>query len=72
MKLIIKEIKKLSILKSSFVPRLLDILVEEGFITRSGTSLINPNNLEELKLPNLHISQGWFDSSISTKSEPRI
>jgi dihydroorotase len=64
MKLIIREAKIIDS-ESSFHNKTVDILVEEGFITEIGTSLINPNNLKELKLPNLHVSQGWFDSSIS-------
>ncbi len=42
-----------------------DILIENGIITDIGTALNNPNNYKEIALENLHISQGWFDSSVS-------
>lgn len=42
-----------------------DILIENGIITNIGTALNNPNNYKEIALENLHISQGWFDSSVS-------
>lgn len=42
-----------------------DVLIENGIITKIAPSIINTNNIKEVKLPNLHISQGWFDSSVS-------
>ena len=42
-----------------------DILIENGIITDIGTALNNTNNYKEIALENLHISQGWFDSSVS-------
>lgn len=51
--------------KSEFHNQTLDLLIEEGRIAQIGTSLANPNNYEEIALDNLHISQGWFDSSVS-------
>jgi len=42
-----------------------DILVEDGLITKIGNNLKNPQNYKELSFENLHISQGWFDSSVS-------
>ena len=41
-----------------------DILVENGIITNIGQSLKNPNNYDIIALDNLHVSQGWFDSSV--------
>ncbi|WP_066218526.1 dihydroorotase [Formosa haliotis] len=51
--------------KSEFHNQTLDILVEKGSISNIGKSLKNPNNYDEISLENLHISQGWFDSSVS-------
>ncbi|MEM6722037.1 MAG: dihydroorotase [Bacteroidota bacterium] len=42
-----------------------DILIENGIITQIATSIENTNNYETISLENLHISQGWFDSSVS-------
>lgn len=42
-----------------------DILIENGSITKIATSIDNPNNYETIALENLHVSQGWFDSSVS-------
>ncbi|WP_281240196.1 dihydroorotase [Flavobacterium praedii] len=50
---------------SSFHNQTVDVLVADGFVKKIGTSLLNTDNSEELKLENLHISQGWFDSSVS-------
>lgn len=41
-----------------------DILVENGVITKIESHLTNPGNYQEITLENLHISQGWFDSSV--------
>ena len=41
-----------------------DILVEKGIITKISKSIKNSKNYKEIKLENLHISQGWFDSSV--------
>lgn len=42
-----------------------DVLIENGVITKIASSITNSKNVKEVKLPNLHISQGWFDSSVS-------
>ena len=41
-----------------------DILVEKGVIVNIANSIKNPKNYREIKLDNLHISQGWFHSSV--------
>ncbi|CDF79447.1 dihydroorotase [Formosa agariphila KMM 3901] len=51
--------------KSEFHNQTLDILVEKGSISNIGKSLENPNKYDEITLDNLHVSQGWFDSSVS-------
>jgi len=50
--------------KSDFNNKTQDILVEKGIITKIANRIQNPNNHKEIKLENLHISQGWFDSSV--------
>jgi len=50
--------------KSDFHNTTQDILVEKGVISKIGRALKNPKNYREIKLDNLHISQGWFDSSV--------
>lgn len=42
----------------------LDILIEKGIIKKISNSIKNINNFKEISLENLHISQGWFDSSV--------
>jgi len=51
--------------KSSFNNQTVDLLIADGFIKKIGSALPNTDNAEELKLENLHLSQGWFDSSVS-------
>lgn len=51
--------------KSEFHNLTQDVLIENGAITKIAKSIKNPKNYQEIKLDNLHISQGWFDSSVS-------
>lgn len=51
--------------KSPFHNKKVDILIVDGIIKKIGTSIQNIDNTEEIKLENLHVSQGWFDSSVS-------
>ncbi|MBU3822579.1 dihydroorotase [Flavobacteriaceae bacterium XHP0103] len=51
--------------KSEFHNTTQDILIENGIISNIGKNLKNPKKYTELTLNNLHISQGWFDSSVS-------
>ncbi|MEN9908956.1 MAG: hypothetical protein RLZZ540_2105 [Bacteroidota bacterium] len=64
MKLIIRNAKIIDP-QSSFHNQTVDILIADGLIEKIGASLPNPDQAEELKLDNLHVSQGWFDSSVS-------
>jgi dihydroorotase len=64
MKIIIRGAKIIDS-KSPFHNQTLDILIVDGFIKKIGASLPNSENAEEIKLDNLHVSQGWFDSSVS-------
>ncbi len=50
--------------KSDFHNQTQDLLIEKGKITNIANHIKNPNNYKEVSLDNLHISQGWFDSSV--------
>lgn len=50
--------------KSDFHNTIQDILIENGRITKIAKTIKNTKKISELKLDNLHISQGWFDSSV--------
>lgn len=41
-----------------------DILIENGVITKIANSIKSIENFKEIKLKNLYVSQGWFDSSV--------
>ena len=64
MNTIIREAKIIDS-ESPFHNQTVDVLIIDGIIKKIGTSLPNSENAEEIKLDNLHISQGWFDSSVS-------
>jgi len=64
MKIIIRGAKIIDS-KSPFHNQTVDILIVDGFIKKIETAIPNIDNAEELKLDNLHLSQGWFDSSVS-------
>lgn len=42
-----------------------DILIVKGVISKIAASITNVKNATEITLPNLHISEGWFDSGVS-------
>lgn len=50
--------------KSEFHNTTQDILVENGVITQISNSIKNTKKYQEVTFDNLHISQGWFDSSV--------
>jgi dihydroorotase len=64
MKLIIRDAKIIDP-KSSFHNTISDLLIVDGYIQEIGTNLENLDKIQEIKLDNLHLSQGWFDSSVS-------
>ncbi|MGC1633221.1 MAG: dihydroorotase, partial [Gelidibacter sp.] len=51
--------------KSDFHNETCDILIEKGIITQISKEIKNPSKAKEITLDNLHVSQGWFDSSVS-------
>ena len=50
--------------KSEFHNTTQDILIENGIITQVEKTIKNPKKYQEISFENLHISQGWFDSSV--------
>ncbi len=50
---------------SSFHDQTVDILIENGIITDIQTTIKAKEHVKEVTLENLHVSQGWFDSSVS-------
>ena len=64
MELVIREAKIIDS-TSPFHNKTIDLLIVDGFIKKIDKSLANTENYDELKLENLHVSQGWFDSSVS-------
>ncbi len=51
--------------KSPFHNQKVDVKINSGIIEKIGTTIPNETGFEEIKLENLHLSQGWFDSSVS-------
>lgn len=64
MKIIIREAKIIDS-KSPFHNQTVDLLINDGILEEIGKSISNSEGATEVKLDNLHISQGWFDSSVS-------
>jgi dihydroorotase len=64
MKLIIREAKIID-LQSPFHNQIVDLKIEDDLITEIGNEISKNEHFTELKLENLHVSQGWFDSSVS-------
>ncbi|MFD2550812.1 dihydroorotase family protein [Bizionia sediminis] len=51
--------------KSDFHNQVVDICIENGSITKIAPNISNSHNFKEVTRPNLHVSPGWFDSSVS-------
>jgi dihydroorotase (multifunctional complex type) len=64
MKIIIRSAKIIDS-KSPFHNQTVDLLIADGLIEKIGTSILDIDDTTEVKFDNLHLSQGWFDSSVS-------
>ncbi len=64
MKLIIRAAKVIDP-KSKFHNQVVDLQIDNETIVKIGPSLAFIDGYQEIKLDNLHVSQGWFDSSVS-------
>jgi dihydroorotase len=51
--------------ESSFHNQVVDLLLEDGKISKIGVDIANQHKWQEIRLENLHVSNGWFDSSVS-------
>lgn len=51
--------------KSPFHNQIVDVKITQGIIEEIGVSLLNIDNHEEFHHDGLHVSQGWFDTSVS-------
>lgn len=51
--------------KSKHHGQIKDILIEKGVIKSIAKKIDLPKGFKEVKLKNLHVSNGWFDSSVS-------
>ena len=64
MKIIIRAAKIINP-KSTHHNKVVDIRIDGETITEIGEKLEQTSDFEEIKLDNLHVSEGWFDSSVS-------
>jgi dihydroorotase len=64
MKIIIREAKIIDS-KSPFHNQVVDVKINDGILEKIGTNFSPSDDYKEIKQSNLHLSQGWFDSSVS-------
>ncbi|MFA7444603.1 MAG: dihydroorotase [Flavobacteriaceae bacterium] len=64
MKTLIKQAKIIDS-RSSFHNQKVDIKIENGIITKIAKSIKPEKGFEVIEHENLHVSEGWFDSSVS-------
>jgi dihydroorotase len=50
--------------KSAFHNQIMDVEIADGIFKNIGTNLENKDSFKEIELADLHISAGWFDSSV--------
>ncbi len=50
--------------KSAFHHQIADIQITNGLISNIGSDLKTPDNTTEISFDNLHVSAGWFDTSV--------
>nr|WP_317631795.1 dihydroorotase [uncultured Flavobacterium sp.] len=50
---------------SPFNEQIVDIKIENGIITEIASNILDDVNFKTVTKPNLFVSQGWFDSSVS-------
>jgi dihydroorotase len=64
MKIIIREAKIIDP-KSPFHNQVVDVKINDTIIEKIGKNLPSESDYKEIKHSDLHLSQGWFDSSVS-------
>ena len=50
--------------KSPFHNQITDVKITNGTIDKIGQNIANADNYKEIEFDNLHLSQGWFDTSV--------
>ena len=61
---ILKQVKIIDV-SSPFHNQVMDIKIENGTITQIEKEISTTPDFKVVEMPNLHISQGWMDSSVS-------
>ena len=51
--------------QSAFHNQKVDVVIKDGIIEKIGKNISNTDDYKEISIEGLHISQGWFDSSVS-------
>ena len=64
MKIIIRKARIID-QKSPFHNQIVDVKISNGTIEKIGQNLPAADHYQEIELDNLHLSQGWFDTSVS-------
>ena len=64
MKIIIREAKIIDP-KSPFHHQVVDVKIKDGLLEKIKKNLAKDSDYEEIAHPDLHLSQGWMDSSVS-------
>lgn len=64
MKILIREAKIIDP-KSPFHQQIVDVKISDGIIEQIGKNIPNAPEYKEISNSNLHLSQGWMDSSVS-------
>lgn len=64
MKILIREAKIIDS-KSPFHQQIVDVKISDGLIEKIGKNLAKDSLYKEISHANLHLSQGWMDSSVS-------
>ncbi len=64
MKIIIRKARIID-QKSPFHNQIVDVKIANGTIEKIGQNIPATDNYKEIELDNLHLSQGWFDTSVS-------
>ncbi len=64
MNILLKSAKIIDV-KSKFHLKTKDVLIEKGIITQIANSITVKKEMKSISLKNLHISCGWFDTSVS-------
>ena len=63
MNLIIRQAKIIDP-KSNFQNQVVDLKIIDGKFVEIASNILNIDNLKEIQFDNLHVSQGWFETSV--------